>query len=339
MKIDLCLRATVFGVLALAFVGCERKWPIRFEGEAQGTTYHITVAACAQPQTAEKLQKLIEAKLQQIDRSLSNYRDDSALSNFNRAPLNTWIELDADLYAVLKISEQMSRESDGAFDITVAPLVALWGFGPKQHSEIVPDANAIAQARENVGYRFLEIDPVHPRARKLRNLTIDVNGIAQGYSVDQLADVLSAQGCTDFLTEVGGELRLMGRNTELKPWRIAIEMPSDGVIAAQQTLVSSGIGVTTAGDYHDYFEKDGVRYSHTIDPRTGRPIAHKLASVTVAASNATLADGYDTVLEVLGPEAGLAFARAHNLAAYFIVREGTGFKTFYTGPMGAYLDN
>jgi len=339
MTTNIYSRTLLFGVLAL-LGGCQRVQPFYFEGETQGTTYHITVAACNNKKSSTELQQLIEARLVEIDRSLSNYRDDSTLSQFNRAPIGQWITLDRDLYAVLKVSAQMSDDSAGAFDITVAPLVALWGFGPVPRAitdRVIPDERAIEAARQHVGYRFLDIDPMQPRARKHRDLAIDVNGIAQGYSVDQLAAVLDAQGCTDFLAEIGGELRIMGKNTEQKPWRIGIEKPGDGVVPTQQTLTGSGIGITTAGDYQDYFEQDGVRYSHTIDPRTGRPIAHKLASVTVVAATATLADGYDTVLEVLGPEAGLAFAREHHLAAYFIVRDGAGFNAFYTPEMQRYL--
>jgi thiamine biosynthesis lipoprotein len=330
-------RGVLIGLFAILLGACQRQQTIRVEGETQGTTYHVTVVACAQPHSEAQLQQLIVARLAEIDRALSNYRDDSELSRFNNAPFDTWIDLGRDMYAVLKVSEQISRESDGAFDITVAPLVSLWGFGPKQRSELIPDDSAIAAARTQVDYRQLELDPARPRARKRHTLAIDVNGIAQGYSVDQLADVLTAQACTDFLVEVGGELRLVGHNAEARPWRIGIEKPVDGFAAAQQALSGTGVGVTTAGDYHDYFEKDDVRYSHTIDPRSGRPIAHKLASVTVVAANATLADGYDTVLEVLGPEAGLQFARDHHLAAYFIIRSGKDFITSYTPEMASYL--
>lgn len=335
------VRCTPIGVFSLFFLfvltACHRDRVIRFEGEAQGTTYHITVVACVKPDSQDRLQQLITARLDEIDKSLSNYRDDSELSAFNRAPVNTWIDLGRDMYAVLKISDQISRESAGAFDITVAPLVALWGFGPTHHAEYIPDDSSVAAARANVGYQMLEIDPVLPRARKHAELAIDVNGIAQGFSVDQLADVLTAEECTDFLVEVGGELRLAGYNAEGKPWRIGIEKPVDGFSATQQALIGTGIGVTTAGDYRDYYEKEGVRYSHTIDPRSGRPIAHKLASVTVVADNATLADGYDTVLEVLGPEAGAKFAQDHRLAAYFVVRDGTEFTTRYTSDFLRYL--
>ena len=317
--------------------GCDRQSVIKFAGETQGTTYHVTIAKTTSSLDSVELQQRVEQRLHEIDLALSNYRDDSELSQFNRAPAGEWIELGRDLNNVLKVSQQMSTESDGAFDITVAPLVDLWGFGPHKKSETIPSDVDIASAKRHVDYRHIELDTTQPRARKNQALTIDVNGIAQGYSVDQLADVLSALSCTDFLVEVGGELRLVGHNPQGKLWRIGIEKPTDDLVEVQQPVFASGVGVTTAGDYHDYFEKNGVRYSHTIDPRSGRPIAHTLASVTVIAANAMLADGYDTVLEVLGPEQGFEFARQHHLAAYFIVRTDNAFAVRTTPEMAPYL--
>lgn len=328
------LLVSLFGSL---LSGCDRAATISFAGEAQGTTYHITVVQTASNLQAADLQQRIEQRLASIDKALSNYRDDSELAAFNRAPAGEWVALGDDLYRVLKISDQISRESDGAFDITVAPLLALWGFGPGQSGGMTPAAAEIEQIRAGIGYQFLEVDVAQPRARKIRPLLIDVNGIAQGYSVDQLAQVLIAAGCTDFLVELGGELRMAGHNPAGKPWRIGIQTPGDGVGEAQQALSGTGIAITTAGDYRDYFEKEGIRYSHTIDPRSGRPIAHRLASVTVIAADAALADGYDTVLEVLGPEAGMAFAQRHGIAAYFISRTAHGFVTAHSDAMSPYL--
>lgn len=325
---------TLAGVIFFGAVsGCGRARPLEFAGATQGTTYHITAVACAPQQTAADLQKRVEQRLAEIDLALSNYRDDSELSHFNRKPAGDWIAVGPDLYAVLQVSQQISVQSAGAFDISVAPLIELWGFGRKRKEGFIPGDADIAAARALVDYRRLELDPAQPRVKKQRAITIDVNGIAQGYTVDQLADVLSSAGCSDYLVELGGELRLAGRNAEQKLWRIGIEKPVDGFGGAQQALRVTGVGVTTAGDYRDYFEKDGMRYSHTIDPHTGRPIAHTLASVTVVAANATLADGWDTVLEVLGPERGFDFAQKHNIAAFFIVREGDRFTTRSTEPM------
>lgn len=332
------MRSTVIPLLYCAFIGgCDNSKPLQFAGETQGTAYHVTVVACRPERTINTLQQRIENRLVEIDHALSNYRDDSELSRFNNEPVGEWIALGGDLYSVLKSSQRISEQSDGVFDVTVAPLVELWGFGRNRKEGFIPSDAEIANAKAMVDFHQLEIDPLRPRAKKHRALAVDVNGIAQGYTVDRLADVLSEAGCSDFLVEVGGELRLAGHNAAQNLWRIGIEKPADDLGEAEQTLRASGVGVTTAGDYHDYFEKDGVRYSHTIDPRTGKPIAHKLASVTVVAQNATLADGWDTALEVLGPDAGFDVARKNNIAAFFIVREGDHFTTRFTPAMANYL--
>lgn len=325
-------------LVLLTISSCARPPVIQFSGEAQGTTYHIKAMASSCKRERDDLQRRIEQRLGEIDLALSNYRDDSELSRLNRAPVGKWVDLNRDLYAVLKASEQISQISEGRFDVTVAPLVNLWGFGPIKKAEVIPSDTEIAPAKATIDYRYLELDISTARVRKKRELEIDVNAIAQGYTVDQLADVLSAAGCADFMAEVGGELRLAGRNPDNKLWQIGIEKPSEDLIGAQEVLAVTGVGVTTAGDYREYFEKDGQRYSHTIDPRTGRPITHRLASVTVIATSATLADGYDTVLEVMGPEEGFRFAEQHDLAAYFIVREGDHFVTRYTQQMSQYLN-
>lgn len=320
--------------IGMLLAACGDRAGIEFGGPAQGTTYRVVVVA-AGPQSS--LQAEIEQRLAQIDRALSNYRADSELSRFNAAPVGEWLPLGPDLHAVLKVSQVLGAQTDGAFDVTSAPLVALWGFGPAGARGTVPDAAAIAAARALVDYRRLEVDAAAPRARKNGELRIDVNGIAQGYTVDCLAKIIAAHGYRDFMVEVGGELRLAGTNAAGRPWRIGIEQPADTRGAVRQAIGGSNIAITTAGDYHDYYERDGVRYSHTIDPATGRPIAHELASVTVITSDAAYADGMDTALEVLGPERGYALAERLRIAAYFIVRDGESFSVRYTPEFARYL--
>lgn len=318
--------------------------PASFElsGATQGTTWHVTVVADERKGEQLRIRGLIERRLAEIDAALSNYRADSELQRFNAAAVGEWLPLGADLHRVLQSAQAISVQTDGAFDVTSAPLVEQWGFGPPgiasggRRGEI-PDARAIAAARALVDYRRLELDPNLPRARKNGALRIDVNGIAQGYTVDCLAEWMLAHGYRNFLVEVGGELRLAGHNQHGQAWRIGIEQPADAIDAVQQAVSGSNIAITTAGDYHDYFERDGVRYSHTIDPTTGRPIAHKLASVTVIANDATYADGMDTALEVLGPERGFQLAERLKIAAYFIVRTDSGFSVRYTPEFAKYL--
>lgn len=321
---------------SIALVACGTRPALEFGGATQGTTYHVAVVADRRDAVPSRLQALVLQRLAEIDGALSNYRVDSELNRFNAAPAGEWLPLGADLYRVLVAAQKISAQSAGAFDATIAPLVDLWGFGPPGR-QTLPDAAAIEAARARVDYRQLQLDAAAPRARKLRELRIDVNGIAQGYTVDCLAELLAAQGYENFLVEVGGELRLAGSNAAGKPWRIGIEQPADGIGAVQQAIGGSDIAITTAGDYHDYFERDGRRYSHTIDPLTGRPITHRLASVTVIADDATYADGMDTVLEVLGPERGYRLAERLRIAAYFIIRTDDGFSVRHTPEFAKYL--
>lgn len=328
--------------MPVVLTGCDRQSSMRFGGATQGTTYRVEIVAAADAQERELLRDRIEQRLAQIDAALSAYRPDSELNRFNAAPAQAWLPLGADLHRVLRAAQAISAQSDGAFDVTVAPLIDLWGFGAAGRPSAgrrgdLPDDAAIAAARAAVDYRQLELHPAEALARKRRPLRIDVNGIAQGYTVDCIADILAARGYRNFLVEVGGELRVAGTRAAGAPWRIGIERPGDGIGQAEQGIGGADIAITTAGDYHDYFEKDGVRYSHTIDPTTGRPVAHRLASVTVVANDATYADGMDTALEVLGPESGFALAERLKIAAYFIVRADDGFTVRYTAQMKPYL--
>jgi thiamine biosynthesis lipoprotein len=318
--------------------------PAAFEltGATQGTTWRIAVAADVHKREQLRIRKLVEQRLAEIDLALSSYRSASEVQRFNAAPVGEWFPLGPDLHRVLQAARLVSAQSAGAFDVTSAPLVELWGFGPRGTGPVggrgtIPGDGAIAAARAQVDYRRVELDEDLPRARKNGALRIDVNGIAQGYTVDCLAEWLLARGYRNFLVEVGGELRLAGLNAAGEPWRIGIEQPADGGGAVQQAVSGTNISITTAGDYHDYFEQDGQRYSHTIDPKTGRPVTHKLASVTVIANSATYADGMDTALEVLGPERGYELAERLKIAAYFIVRSDEGFSARYTPAMERYL--
>jgi thiamine biosynthesis lipoprotein len=339
-RLSLHRRAT-FGLLCcfclLLLAGCERsRDAIHFSGSAQGTTYNITVVPGEGTVDAQALQGLVEARLAQIDQALSNYRDDSEIAGLNRRPAGEWVEIGTDLYEVLMLSMQMSWLSNGAFDVTIGSLVELWGFGGAEARSDVPGDGEIAAARAQAGFQHLELDLGEQRVRKQRPVRIDLSGVAQGYSVDVLADLLRAEGFTDFLVEVGGELVLSGDSPRGTPWRIAIERPS-AAGEVELAVELSGMAVSTSGDYRDYFEKDGVRYSHTIDPTSGRPVAHQLASVTVIADSCGQADALSTAIMVLGPDRGLQMAEQHGLAAYLIVRGDKGFETRHSKAFEPYL--
>ena len=324
-------RVLVMFALGLALAGCgddaAQKHLTEFDGETQGTTYHIKVVDLPQTLDPQTVHRAIEAELDDITRHLSTYTPESELSRFNRSRDTDWVPASPGLVQVLSEARQVSELTQGAYDVTVGPLVDLWGFGPEDTRERIPEEAEIAAARARVGYTHLDIRAEPPALRKnIPDLSIDVNSIAQGYTVDRVAERLDKLGVANYLVEIGGELRGKGLNQLGGHWRIGIERPSPGERAVYSIIRIADVGVSTSGDYRDYFERDGKRYSHTIDPRTGRPVTHKLASVTVISENTMRADALSTALMVLGPEHGYQLAEQAGLAAYFIVStDGGGF--------------
>jgi thiamine biosynthesis lipoprotein len=323
-------RALVIMPLGLALAGCgDHTGQDRlkeFDGDTQGTTYHIKVVDLPPALAPATVRSAIQAELDDITRHLSTYTPDSELSRFNRSRDTGWVPASPGLVDVLTEARRTSELTHGAYDVTVAPLVNLWGFGPNDSGERIPSQAEIDAARARVGYTHLHIRPEPPAIRKdIPDLTIDVNSIAQGYSVDRVADRFDSLGIANYLVEIGGELRGKGSNQLGGHWRIGIERPSPGERAVYSVIRIADVGVSTSGDYRDYFERDGKRYSHTIDPHTGRPVTHKLASVTVISENTMRADALSTALMVLGPEDGFQLAQQAGIAAYFIISTDGGF--------------
>jgi thiamine biosynthesis lipoprotein len=255
---------------------------------------------------------------------MSTYVPDSELSRFNRHAGATPFTLSAETFVVFSLAEEVSTVSDGAFDITIGPIVDAWGFGPSKAHRVVGDAEIGALA-PRVGWRGLTLDARVRTAAKARpDLCADLSGIAKGYGVDRAARALEALGVADYMIEAGGEVRTRGVNAEGRPWRIAIERPDAMPQRPHFIVPLSGLSMATSGDYRIYFEQGGRRYSHEIDPGTGKPIHHGLASVSVVAPECGYADAMATALIVLGPEKGYAVAVAQDIAAHFIVRSPDG---------------
>lgn len=322
-----------FLFLGLLLSGCEPRVDYeahRFSGPTMGTTFNVTLVVTDQSPSVDPstIQAGLERELAQINQQMSTYIDDSELMQFNRSEVGQWQSLSAPLAEVLAISRRISERSEGAFDITVGPLVDLWGFGPQAEPEQVPSDAAIAAARSEMGYAQVALDG--QRARRLSDVRLDLSAVAKGYGVDHLADWLEAQGYEHYLVEIGGEVRLSGSSPRGDAWRIGVEQPSLVQGDGRKALALTDIAMATSGDYRNYYERDGVRYSHTIDPRTGRPIAHRLASVTVLAPTSAEADAWATALNVLGPEAGMALAEREKLPVYMIVKTDDGFTDDYS---------
>lgn len=317
-------------LLLLVLVACApRGGPVHLQGPAMGTTYSVTVATRPSGVGPRALQAVIDAVIADADRTLSTWNPGSAISQFNAARGTDWIPVPEALVEVIAEAQQVSRETAGAFDVTVAPLVRLWGFGERRGPAAWPDAGAIEAARANSGFQRLELRAQPPALRKREAaLELDVAGIAPGYAVDRIAAGFDALGVGDYLIELGGEIRARGHREAGGPWRVAVERPVSGERRPYAIVELDGAAVSTSGDYRDVRELEGRRISHTIDPRSGRPVDHDLASVTVIDASAARADALATALMVLGPDAGYEFARERGIAALFLVR-GPGASGFY----------
>lgn len=316
-------------ILALWLCGCDRTPSLeRISGPTMGSTYTVQYVRTAQGPAPEQVRFAVEAVLQQIDHTFSTYRSDSLIAQFNRLPANSCQVMPADVLQLVQLGEQLSRQSQGAFDLTVEPLLDVWGFGPQSRGEQVPGAQALAAARGRVGHEHLQIDGL--QLCKDAPLELDFNSIAAGHAVDLLVERMRALGVSSYLVEVTGELKAVGRKPDGSPWRIALEWPRADQQVAQQVLALEGYGVSTSGDYRNFFEQNGQRFSHVFDARLGAPVSHRLASVTVLDPSTLMADGMSTVLLILGPEQGWAFALKYNVAAVFVTRADTGFVSHAT---------
>jgi thiamine biosynthesis lipoprotein len=299
-----------------------------------GTTYSVVVPRLPDGVARAQIEAAITEVLDETDRCLSGWNPDSELSQLNRSPSTDWLPASEPLFEAVAQAQAVSIASGGAFDVTVGPLVRAWGFGAGAADEpAAPSDEAVAALLAEVGYTRLELR-AEPRAlrKSVAGLQIDVDGIAPGWAVDRIAARFDALGLRDYLVELGGEVRARGRSPEGRAWRVAVETPLAGERRAQAVIELAGTGVSTSGDYRDYRELDGRRISHTIDPRTGRPVAHGLASVTVVHPSVALADAWATALMVLGPQEGIALAQREGLAALLIVRAdgSTAFRELET---------
>lgn len=325
------LAAVALCVLAQS-VGCSRAADFqRYRGETMGTYYQVTA------QCPRDVGDLIEAELAAVNDEMSTYLPQSDLSRFNQAPVGEWFAVRPAVATVVAAALELSRSSGGAFDVTVGPLVNLWGFGPEA-GHGVPSQAEVEAARVRIGFAALEVRQAPPALRKTRDLYVDLSAIAKGHGVDRVVERLAGAGCGSLLVDVGGEVRSRGANPAGEPWRIGVEVPDPQSVGGVQRVIRiADAALATSGDYRNFVEADGRRYSHTMDPRTGAPVAHGLASVTVLHESCMWADGYATLLSVLGPDAGWDFAVEHELPVLFIVRGESGFEERYTPQLEARL--
>ncbi len=319
---------------SLSIVGCSSKPEIiEISGSKMGTTYHITVIADQLPPS--DIEQQIDQLLSKVDHSMSTYKKDSEISRFNRSNVGQQLEISQEFADVLHISREIWQLSEGAFDPTLGPLVDLWGFGPKATGDLFPSDQDITAALKNTGFDGVVLKGL--TLTKNKPVALDLSAVAKGYAVDIVSNYLEMNALPDYLVEVGGEIRVSGFNSEGMPWRVAIEQPQ--LLSSVNKIVGlTDMSIATSGDYRNYFERDGIRYSHTIDPRTGKPIDHNLASVTVLIDSCAEADAWATAFSVLGAQQSIELAEKLDLAMYMLVRQNDQFIASSSRGFKSYTD-
>jgi thiamine biosynthesis lipoprotein len=306
---------------------------IEIHGTTMGTLYMVKIVKSGDEKFAsgdeltKKVTADIENLLKKVNQQMSTWIEDSEISRFNRYKESQWFEVSSETALVIAEALRVSKESGGAFDITVGPLINLWGFGPEGTVKKIPGEEQIKKVMEKIGYQKLSVRLSSPAIKKEEpGIYCDLSAIAKGFGVDQVAGYLDSRGFSHYLVEIGGEVRAKGLNHKDQIWRVAIASPGpQGGSPYQKIIRLKDASMATSGDYFNYFEKDGVRYSHTIDPTTGKPITHKLASVSVIHESCMTADAMATAINVLGPEKGYELALKENLPVFMIIRGKDGF--------------
>ncbi|AWK14294.1 FAD:protein FMN transferase [Candidatus Fukatsuia symbiotica] len=334
----ICFLIILINVLLLT--GCDPE-QVNFSGKTMGTSYSIKYVSDPSAPAPELLKQEIDRQLERVNDQMSTYRQSSELSRFNQSrQVNTAFPVSAATAKVVREAIRINRITEGALDVTVGPLVNLWGFGPEGRPDKVPTEVELENRRAWVGIDKLAVEQKKDALIKtIPELYVDLSGIAKGYGVDVIADYLEANNIHHYMVDIGGEIRTSGNNGKDQPWRIAIEKPNAGASGQSvQEIIEPGVmSIATSGDYRNYFEEKGVRYSHTIDPTTGQPINHRLVSITVLDPSCMTADGLSTGLDVMGPQRGMELANLLNIPVFMIVKTDNGFEERYSTAFKPYL--
>lgn len=302
---------------------------LSLSGQTMGTTYHIKFVGGDRMPNEQLLQAEIDLALEQVNDQMSTYRSNSELSQFNQMALSGTTEVSSDTASVIQAGIDLYNKTDGALDITLGPLVNLWGFGPDKRPTKVPSAALIAETKAKTGIKYLSVDGQRLSKRNA-DLYVDLSSIAKGFGVDKVASLLAKYQPKGYLVEIGGELGLYGVKADGSAWVVAIEQPDVDERQVQLVIKPGNMAMATSGDYRNYYEEEGQRFTHIIDPRNGYPIDHQLASVTVLHPQSMIADGYATAMMVLGTEASLALANEQQLAIMLIEKKADGYKVYYS---------
>ncbi|WP_237485553.1 FAD:protein FMN transferase [Vibrio hippocampi] len=320
------------------FTACsDSREQIHLSGPTMGTLYNIKYIETDRAPKPELIQEQVNKLLEQVNAQMSTYRQDSELSRFNRYYGTEPFPVSKQTAIVVKEAIRLNQVTKGALDVTVGPLVNLWGFGPEARPDKIPTQQELDKRLAQIGIEHLSATEDTLR-KDLRSLYVDLSTIAKGWGVDVIAEYLNDAGIDDYMVEVGGEIRLKGLNREGVKWRIAIEKPDVDSRQVQEIIEPGDMAVATSGDYRNYFETDGVRYSHIIDPSTGKPISNKVVSVTVLDPSSMTADGLATGFMVLGEETSIEIANSMNIPMLMIVKTEQGFVEWTSEAFKPYLN-
>jgi FAD:protein FMN transferase len=327
--------------LMLLLTACQPSPPTqtRIQGKTMGTFYVVTVNDTF-PGGEAALQQEVDALLARMNEEISTYDPGSLISRFNQGPAHEPMVIPASMAKIVQQGIDAGHLTGGKLDVTVGPLVNLWGFGPDKRPLKRPTAEQIAKARTRVGIDKLSLTKQGDNfllGKSIPDLYLDLSTLGEGAASDEIATLLESKGVNNYLIEVAGAVRSHGHNSKGNPWRVAIVEPSDNPGAIEDVVIPNGMALSTAGSYRNYYELDGVRYSHIIDPASGAPVTHKLVSASVITPTTLEADALDTALMVMGPEQALAFAQTHQLAVYLIVKTPQGFEARFTPQFAPYL--
>ncbi|QTR50550.1 FAD:protein FMN transferase [Candidatus Thiothrix anitrata] len=322
-----------FFIIISLLSACAKPRGMQLEGVYGTALWHVTLTD-EFPAGLDQvvLRAGITQALSKTTQQIAGWDKSSEISQFNAHQSTQWFAVSPDVARLSELALRLSAESAGIYDITVRPLITLWGFDSAQETAgYVPVAEEIAAARARVGYQKLQVQLEPPALRKTQvDLHVELASLADGFAADVVGEYLESLGLTNYMVEIAGEIRTRGVSPRGDAWRVAIEKPLDGQRAVQQGVRLRNAGLATSGDYRNFFIKDGKRYSHTLDPATGYPVTHQLASVSVVAQQGALADAYATLLMAMGEVKGKAFADQHALAAYFVWRTDAGFEVYAT---------
>jgi thiamine biosynthesis lipoprotein len=331
------IKLLLLPALLLLLSACSSPEPIiSLSGSTMGTTYHIKVVNNDRLPEPQLLQAEIDMALEVVNDQMSTYRSDSELSKFNQLQVQQSVKVSADTIKVIEEGMRLYQETDGALDITLGPVVNLWGFGPDKRPTTIPTQAQIDNAKAKMGIKELSIKGL-TLTKHNADLYVDLSSIAKGFGVDKIAALLDKYHVSGYLVEIGGELNVKGTKADKTPWRVAVEQPTSEGQAVQQVIEPGTMSLATSGDYRNFYQENGERFSHLIDPRNGYPIKHQLASATVLHSSCMTADGYATAMMVLGTEASLALAKEKNLAIMLIEKQEQGYQVYYSDAFKSYV--